>query len=89
MQLSSDFAFPDYYNWRCFFTLQIHPATREKQLKMWQDLICSYAQKNKIHSWGLNELYASALCDNKTLNRSLSRKDFTAIIQYMISKGRC
>jgi len=81
------FTFPEHYYWPCFFTIQINSDTRDKQLKLWQELICKYSEAHKIHTWGLSELQASEVCVNNNINRRLSPKDFNSVIDYMIKTG--
>ena len=87
MEKSPIFTFPEHYNWPCFFTVQVNSDTRDKQLKLWQELICAYSEANKIHTWGVNELHASELCCNKMSNRKLSRKDFDIVVEYLVKTG--
>ena len=88
MEKKSGFTFPEHYNWPCFFTIQVNNDTRDKQLKLWQELICNYSEANKIHTWGINELHSSELCANKNANRKLSKRDFDTIIDYLIKTGK-
>ncbi len=87
MEKKGPFIFPEYYNWPCFFTIQVNSDTRDKQLKLWQELICAYSEANKIHTWGINELLASEVCVNKAINRKLSPKDFEIVVDYLIKTG--
>ena len=81
------FAFPEHYNWPCFFTLQVNNDTRDKQLKLWQELVCNYSEANKTHSWGITELYSSEVCVNKVINRRIAKKDFDAVVEFLIKTG--
>lgn len=81
------FTFPEHYNWPCFFTIQANNDTRDKQLKLWQELICAYSEANRIHSWGISELRASELCVNKVINRQLAERDFAILVEYLVKSG--
>ena len=84
----SNFTFPEHYNWPCFFTVQVNSDTRGKQLKLWQELISRYSEANKIHTWGVTELYNSELCCNAEADRRLSKHDFDVLMEYLISSGK-
>ena len=89
MEKKGGFVFPEHYNWPCFFTIQVNSDTKDKQLKLWQDLICKYSDAKKMHSWGIAELHASEVCVNKNINRRISKKDFDTVIEYLIKTGTC
>lgn len=46
--------------------------TKERQMKMWSDLILSYAKSKGMLSIALSELYNSPICVNSEINRRLS-----------------
>eukprot|EP00831_Metopus_contortus_P081136 TRINITY_DN8461_c0_g2_i2.p1 TRINITY_DN8461_c0_g2~~TRINITY_DN8461_c0_g2_i2.p1 ORF type:complete len:183 (+),score=36.22 TRINITY_DN8461_c0_g2_i2:206-754(+) len=87
MGMEASKGFPEYYYWPCFFTLQINNDTKDKQLKLWQELMCKYSEMHKVHAWGTTELFSSELCVNKEINRRLSRKDFDEILGYLVKSG--
>ena len=52
-------------------------------MKMWSDLLLSYARSHYIYSISLGELYALPLCNNSKINRRLSMESLRAIIDWM------
>lgn len=38
--------------------------TRERQMKMWSDVILAYCKSKGLYSISLGELYASEICQN-------------------------
>eukprot|EP00826_Nyctotherus_ovalis_P047355 TRINITY_DN543_c0_g1_i12.p2 TRINITY_DN543_c0_g1~~TRINITY_DN543_c0_g1_i12.p2 ORF type:complete len:182 (-),score=77.46 TRINITY_DN543_c0_g1_i12:48-593(-) len=87
MQKTLPYNFPEYYNWPCFFTIQLNKETKQTQLKLWEELISKYSEAKKIHTWGVTELFSSELCHNKELSRRLTRSDFDAVLDYMLKSG--
>ena len=85
--MKGNFVYPEHYNWPCFFTIQVNSDTKDKQLKLWQELICRYSEANKIHTWGVSELMNSELCCNKQANRKLTVKGFGQVLDYLINSG--
>ena len=80
---SMGFELPTYHQWPFFYTIQTNVDTRERQLKMWSDLILSYTKSKGIYSLSLNELYSSPLCVNKELNRRLSMEGLLIVADWM------
>ena len=58
---------PEYHAWPFFYTIQKNVDTRERQMKMWSDLILAYAKHLGVYSISLGELYASAICNNENI----------------------
>ncbi len=82
------FSFPEQFAWPCFFTMQVNSDARDKQLKLWQDLVCGYSKSKRMYTWDLNAMYASELCMNPTINRRLSRKDFDILVEHLLKFGK-
>ena len=57
--------------------------TRERQFKMWSDLILSYTRSQQMYSITLNELYESTLCNNQTIKRRVSMDSLKQICDWM------
>lgn len=57
--------------------------TRERQMKMWSDLLLNYARNSKIYGISLGELHALPLCNNTKINRRLSIESIRAITDWM------
>ena len=57
--------------------------TRERQFKMWSDLILSYAKSKQFYSIALNELYQSPICCNMEINRRLSMENILLVSEWM------
>ena len=72
------------WNFRPLFTLQPVRSTREKQLKIWDDLILKFCRENKVTSIIPNSF---ALFENTTIERSLNVESRNAVIQHLISNG--
>ena len=43
------FEMPEYHSWPFFYTVQKNVDTRERQMKMWSDLICAYAKFKGVY----------------------------------------
>ena len=81
--VDTQFQLPEYHSWPFFYTIQKNVDTRERQLKMWSDLILGYCQSQGSYSIGVQELYASALCNNTSINRKLSIESVMQVCEWM------
>lgn len=82
---TSNYKFPDYYDWPFFFTIQKHAETRIKQLFMWADLIKSFCRENKI--WRLTKSqFLNSFAKNSKINRKLSNDAASLIFDFMVEK---
>ena len=52
-------------------------------MKMWSDMIVSYAKSRGFHSISLSELYNSPICLNAEINRRLSMDSVIQVIDWM------
>ena len=52
-------------------------------MKMWADVILGYCQSQKAYSIGVQELFASSLCNNTQINRKLSIESVSQICEWM------
>ena len=57
--------------------------TRERQFKMWSDLILAYAKSKQVYSLTLGEMYDGPLCNNKAISRKLSMESLKQICEWM------
>ena len=78
---------PAFYNFRPFFTLQPVQQTKEKQLKLWRELVMGYHVQHK--SSVMADPYSWALFKNTSLDvdRTLSREGIDAVVQSLIAEG--
>mmetsp|Transcript_19321 Transcript_19321/g.13873 ORF Transcript_19321/g.13873 Transcript_19321/m.13873 type:complete len:89 (+) Transcript_19321:34-300(+) len=77
------FTLPEYHDWPFFFTIQKNVDTRDRQMKMWTDLILSYTKSKGAYTITLNELYSSPLCINQKVNRRLSMDSLVQVCRWM------
>ncbi|TYZ63531.1 hypothetical protein PybrP1_010171 [[Pythium] brassicae (nom. inval.)] len=78
------FAYPEYYDFPPFFTLQPVRATREKQLVLWKQLILEY---HRTHNLPLFQPLASALFENVKISRKMAQEGRLAVAEYLIRCG--
>jgi len=52
-------------------------------MKMWSDLLLSWAKSKREYQFPLQELYESPVCVNKEINRRLSMDALHQVISYM------
>ena len=57
--------------------------TRERQCKMWSDVLLEYAKSKGVYSMSLQELYASEICHNTKINRRLSIEGLKTVLAWM------
>lgn len=78
---------PTQYNLPPFFTLQPVLATREKQLKIWMDLVLKYIEvhnKSEIHV--CDDMKSDLFC-NASIKRSLSEDTVVLILDELCNIG--
>mmetsp|Transcript_10924 Transcript_10924/g.17793 ORF Transcript_10924/g.17793 Transcript_10924/m.17793 type:complete len:185 (+) Transcript_10924:69-623(+) len=75
---------PEFWSFRPFFTLQPVVSTRDKQLKLWKELILQFCIQNNLH-----RLIPSSFpyFKNASLDRELSSEGIHAVISYIIRSG--
>jgi ESCRT-II complex subunit VPS25 len=76
---------PPFYNFRPFFTIQPVQATREKQLKLWRDLIVSYHVHHK--SFRMVDPPNWPLFKNDAIGRKLSTDAVKLVIDSLVEEG--
>ena len=82
-----EYKFPEYYNYPFMYTLQKNQDIKDKQLKMWTDIICGYCQHSKIYQVGISELYNSKICINTQIDRRISLNFMQNLIEHMVKHG--
>ncbi|KAJ8900787.1 hypothetical protein NDN08_000087 [Rhodosorus marinus] len=83
----SDFKFPAFYSFPPSFTRQPIPATREKQIRLWGDLIRDYCQHYRIFWLDVAQAAASPLFNNQAVSRRLSLEDARFFLGELVSRG--
>jgi ESCRT-II complex subunit VPS25 len=81
-----DFAFPGFYGYPPYFTLQPVKETREKQLDAWRELVLDYTRSKRVFSFNPQTF---ELFENKSINRSLNESARTALVEDLVAKGAC
>jgi hypothetical protein len=78
------YAAPEFRSFRPLFTLQPVLETREKQLKMWRDIMMDYCTKKEI-----KRIIPSAcsLFTNESIERRLSSEGISAVVEYLLKEG--
>ncbi|GFR48325.1 hypothetical protein Agub_g10208 [Astrephomene gubernaculifera] len=84
--MSTAFAFPYFYNYPPYFTLQPVKETRDKQVALWCSLILSYCQHTK--TFILDTQADSQLFVNNSINRKLNSEARIAILDELVAQGR-
>ncbi|CAM9464990.1 unnamed protein product [Phaeothamnion confervicola] len=75
---------PAFFTFPPFFTLQPVLGTREKQLRLWCDLVLKYHNARKEHSFAWRSW---PLWENRQINRRLSDEGALAVAQELIRGG--
>ena len=81
--ITDTFVFPKYFHFRPFFTLQPVSETRDKQLKMWRELVLSYHEHHGLYT--LSTATRDALFRNPEIDRFLSSDAVDAVIAALLS----
>jgi len=68
----------------CFCRIQPVTETRDKQLKLWKDLILRYCMQSKIYRINPTTF---PYFKNPSIDRELSTEGMEVVINYMISLG--
>lgn len=58
--------------------------TREKQLKLWKDIILQYHMQNNIFSMNLA---SCPLFENKSIERKLSLDEISELVEHLMATG--
>ncbi|WCJ21737.1 Vacuolar protein sorting-associated protein 25 [Euphorbia peplus] len=81
-----DFKLPQFFNYPPYFTLQPVRDTREKQVKLWKELIVDYCRTQKIFVIDVEEKFP--LFSNPVIERSLNHEAREAFLSALVSEGR-
>jgi ESCRT-II complex subunit VPS25 len=81
------FRYPPFYSYPPSFTLQPVKATREKQLKLWCDLVLSYCKHYKIFKLSVTECATWSLFVNTSIDRKLSVDAIEKVLSRLVSMG--
>ncbi|EME32172.1 Vacuolar protein-sorting-associated protein 25 [Galdieria sulphuraria] len=81
------FRYPPFYSYPPSFTLQPVKATREKQLKLWCDLVLSYCKHYKIFKLSVTDSANSSLFANTAIDRKLSLAAVEEVFSRLVSMG--
>jgi len=84
---ASDFKFPEFYSFPPFFTVQPVLATRQKQLRMWSELILYYLAAHHQSHLILADEQKKPLFYNAKIDRKLSIDLIRALIDDLIRQG--
>mmetsp|Transcript_45525 Transcript_45525/g.87042 ORF Transcript_45525/g.87042 Transcript_45525/m.87042 type:complete len:178 (-) Transcript_45525:1465-1998(-) len=82
----SNFVLPAFYSYPPYFTLQPVADTREKQVKLWMDLILQYCRYHKIFVINVKEGFP--LFSNEEIHRRLNQEAQGVIINALVAGGR-
>ena len=83
MQLGA-YSPPECWGFRPFFTIQPIKLTKEKQLKLWKEIILEYHVQNNIFSMNLA---TCCLFENRAIDRKLSTSGIREIAEYLVLIG--
>jgi len=76
---------PSFYAFKPFYTLQPVQATRDKQLKLWRDLIVAWHQHHR--QYRMDDPLQWPLFSNKELDRHLGTEGIRAVVESLIEHG--
>eukprot|EP01040_Poterioochromonas_malhamensis_P008050 gene8050-8701_t len=82
MTTTTTFTPPEFWSFKPFFSLQPIAETREKQLRLWKELILDYCAKSHIYQ--INPI-TFPYFKNESINRQLSSEGIAAVTQYLVN----
>ena len=82
------FSFPPVYNYPPFWTIQTTKSTREKQLILWENLICAFMASINKTEMDLFTTLDTPLFKNSKIGRQLSKDQANQIIDFLVSRKR-
>lgn len=80
------FKFPPCWEYPPFWTIQTNPEEKDKQLRLWSNVICAYVKYRG--DFVVNVTSLKLICKNDKLNRALSESDLMTIANYMVKSDR-
>ena len=75
---------PEFWSFKPFFTLQPVTATREKQLKLWRELILEYCVHKNLHRLIPSDF---PFFRNAAIDRVLSAESINVVVNFVIKSG--
>jgi ESCRT-II complex subunit VPS25 len=78
------FVLPELWSFPPFFTIQTVSSTREKQLKLWKDLVLNFCICNNMYNLNVSTF---PYFKNDAINRKLSPEGIEAVVNYLITEG--
>lgn len=85
---ASEFKYPPFHNLPPFYTLQPVLTTREKQTRLWIDLIVQYCQQLAIYTLNVDECLEMPLFNNASIHRKLTKDSLYHFFDQMVREGR-
>jgi ESCRT-II complex subunit VPS25 len=82
------FSYPPFHSLPPFFTLQRVLETREKQVKLWGDLIVQYCEHYNIYTLNVDEVLNSPLFNNTNIQRRIQKDCAFYFFNEMVKQGR-
>ncbi|XP_078446947.1 E2F/DP family winged-helix DNA-binding domain-containing protein [Wolffia australiana] len=86
MQRLGSYELPQFFNYPPYFTLQPVRETREKQTRLWTELLIGYCRSQKVFVIGLEDEFP--LFTNPVIERSLSYEAREEFLNALVSEGR-
>ena len=83
----SGFKFPDCYKYPPFWTLQVNPEQKAKQIELWSNLICAYMKSQDLYEFDISAAQEMPLFSNEKINRTLPKIALVAILDEMVKAG--
>ena len=81
---TSEYKPPDFWHFPPFFTVQPSVVTREKQMRLWRDIVLDYHRNTNTHTLSLSSF---SLFENPFISRKLTDEGRRIVANYLISKG--
>lgn len=83
MAAAPAFEWPSHFQFRPFFTLQPVQETREKQLKLWRELVLSYHEHHRLYV--LASTASDELFRNPAIDRQLPSEGVDAVVASLLA----
>lgn len=85
--MEDGFAFPEFYGFPPYFTLQPVDSTREKQAQLWRELVLRYCAHHKKYVVSVDADADLPLFHNRNINRKLDKESRTYFLNEMVKHG--
>uniref|UniRef100_A0A7R9TKY5 Vacuolar protein-sorting-associated protein 25 n=1 Tax=Micromonas pusilla TaxID=38833 RepID=A0A7R9TKY5_MICPS len=83
---SSDFAFPDFFDYPPYFTVQPTPETFRKQCELWKSLVLRYCAHHALFVLNLDDV-SLPLFDNPNVKRRLTLDARRTFVDALVADG--